>query len=327
MLEPVAVSPIGGYFQLELPDAVELFHRDAVLFQSARAAFRSLLQAGRPDRVLLPKYICDAVLSSVLDERIDYVWYDLDESLEVPDSVELKAGEWLFYVNYFGVCQAQVERLLTRYPAKQLVFDFSQAFFDPPKRQALATIYSPRKFFGVPDGGMLVTGAEVPQPEARDPHSLSRMTHLLKRLYQEPEQAYADYLRAEASLTDSTPLSMSGLTQRLLAAIDYQSIQRQRAANFAYLHARLEAVNAFTLDTTSVIAPLCYPLRITRPGLRERLLDARVFIPTYWRDAGTRLDRDWQDKFIDGLLPIPLDQRYRQHDMEHLILLITEYGP
>ncbi|MDT8406581.1 MAG: hypothetical protein RQ715_04965 [Methylococcales bacterium] len=325
MAEPVTLPPMGGYFQLELPAVGSLYHPDAMLYQSARAAFRALLKAAKyPVRIRLPKYICDAVLSAVVDENIDYIWYDLDETLNVPDSLQLNKGEWLFYVNYFGVCQDQVEGLLKRYPAKQLIFDFSQAFFDLPKLQALATIYSPRKFFGIPDGGMLVTCMELSKPERQDSYSQSRMTHLLKRLYQEPECAYSDYLRAEASLSDSTPMSMSGLTKQLLAAVDYQSIKQQRAANFAYLHARLKDVNEFVMDETSLIAPLCYPLMLDHKGLRERLLGERVFIPTYWRDAYARVSRRWSRKFIDGLLPLPIDQRYRQVDMDYLLSLMTE---
>jgi len=128
--ELTRIKSIGGYFDLELPRGNEFsMHENVIYYQSARAAFRSLLQAGKPQRVWLPKYICDAMLSPLQDEGIECSWYDLDENLNVAESIVLGDGEWLLYVNYFGVCQRQVDDLLSRFPVKQIVFDFSQAFF------------------------------------------------------------------------------------------------------------------------------------------------------------------------------------------------------
>lgn len=318
-------TAIGGYFQLELPSENTGYHQSAQLYQSARAAFRALLQAGRPTRVFIPKYICDAIIPPLHEEKINYEWYELDASLDVPNSVALKDDEWLLYVNYFGVCQAQVERLLERYPSKQIVFDFSQAFFDLSKPHALATIYSPRKFFGVPDGGLLLSSIDVSPPQVQDTKSQYRMSHLLKRLWGKPERGYPDYLLAEDSLEDSTPMLMSGLTQSLLRSIDYQSIQETRTQNFNYLHTRLESKNALVINETNLVAPLCYPFLTKNKRLRNFLLENRVFIPKFWGDAEKRMSTEWSEKMINGLLPLPIDQRYGQEEMERIISLITEF--
>lgn len=317
-------TAIGGYFQLELSTDNTHYHHNAHLYQSARAAFRSLLKAGRPTRVFIPKYICDAIISPLHEEKIDFEWYELDDSLDVPDSVALKDGEWLLYVNYFGVCQAQVDRLLERYPSKQIVFDFSQAFFDLSKSDALATIYSPRKFFGVPDGGLLLSSIDVNRPQVQDTKSQYRMSHLLKRMCEKPEKGYPDYLLAEDSLADSTPMLMSGLTQSLLRSIDYQFIQKRRMRNFTYLHTRLRSKNALVINEANLVAPLCYPFLTKNKKLRDFLLENRVFIPKFWRDADERVSPAWSEKMINGLLPLPIDQRYGQEEMERMVSLITE---
>lgn len=324
MSELILETAIGGYFQLELSLNNKHYHQNAKLYQSARAAFRALLQAGRPTRVFIPKYICDAIISPLHEEKIDYEWYDIDDSLDVPDSVVLRDGEWLLYVNYFGVCQAQVDRLFERYPPKQIVFDFSQAFFDQSKSDALATIYSPRKFFGVPDGGLLLSSIDVSRPQIQDTKSQSRITHLLKRMSEKPEEGYPDYLLAEESLEDSTPMLMSGLTDSLLRTIDYQSIQKRRMRNFIYLHSRLKSKNALVINEVNLCAPLSYPFLTTNKRLRDFLLENRVFIPKFWRDAYKRVSPAWSEKMINGLLPLPTDQRYGQEEMERMISLITE---
>ena len=321
--EFVRPKSIGGYFDLELPrENTSYMHENAFYYQSARAAFRSLLQAGKPQRVWLPKYICDAMLSPLLDEGIEHVWYDLDENLKVSDSIVLGEGDWILYVNYFGVCQNQIDDLLNRFPANEIIFDYSQAFFDLPKLEALATIYSPRKFFGVPDGGILVTDIDVTLPSIPDDDSLLRMPHLLKRLYEQPELGYSAYLSSEESLHDSGPKKMSGLTKRLLKSINYNEIRKKRIENFNHLHEQLKDINLFYLDEKKIASPLCYPFITTNEKLREYLIKNRVFIPTYWDDALDRVDNDWAAKVIHNLLPIPLDQRYSLSDMDDVISLL-----
>lgn len=264
------------------------------------------------------------MVSPLIQEGQVYEWYQLDSSLNVPCSLELKDNELLLYVNYFGVCQKQVEKVLKNYPPAQVVLDYSQAFFDPPKLDALATIYSPRKFFGIPDGGMLLSRCDVSQPQVQDMGSLSRMTHLLRRMCQTPEHGYSDYIHAEDSLNDSTPMAMSSLTHCLLKSIDYQAVQKKRMQNFVYLHSRLKFDNGFVFDVTDIVAPLCYPFITNIKGLRDYLIRNRIFVPTYWRDAIKRVSGDWTEKMIDGLLPLPIDQRYGKEEMEHMISLISK---
>lgn len=148
MIEDQTSPSYGGYFELELNDGGRFLYQDSSTFQSARVAFRALLQEMRPTRVWVPKHICNAMIAPLEDEGISYSFYSLNESLDIHESIDLKDTEWLLYVNYYGVCQAQLDNVFQKYPASQIVCDFSQSFFDPPPIGALATIYSARKFFG-----------------------------------------------------------------------------------------------------------------------------------------------------------------------------------
>ena len=68
---------IGGYFEHGLPKSnSENPHKNAVTFQSARAAFRSLLKQKKPTKVWMPKYICDAMIQPLLDDSVSVGWYD-----------------------------------------------------------------------------------------------------------------------------------------------------------------------------------------------------------------------------------------------------------
>lgn len=314
------LSPIGGYFEFELPSRRELPHPKLNLYQSARAAFLALLRAGKPSRVWMPKYICNAMLAPLRKVGIEYIWYDLTDDLEVGPDVEIGADDWLLYVNYFGICDAKVQRLLNRFNPEQVVLDFSQAFFSPPIEKALATIYSPRKFFGVPDGGLLFCQIPINTPKEIDIGSLSRAEHLIKRLGDCPEAGYTAYLRAEESLTDIEPKEMSCLSKHILYSINFESIRRIRRENFKTLDELLLGGVSVDMDETAV--PLCYPYRSKNSALRQNLLNNKIFVATYWTDSLGRLSSNRGDTFVRNMLPLPIDQRYGKLEMERIAAII-----
>lgn len=316
---------IGGYFGLETVQSSEYPHANAYHFQSARAAFAALLQLNRPKLIWVPQYLCDAMLQPIRALGMETAFYSIDEYLGSPDEIVLGQNELLLYVNYFGACSANCERLLSKHNPMQVVLDYSQAFFSPPL-DCLATVYSPRKFFGVPDGGLLHTGLPVEMPEA-DTGSHERCSHLLRRLGGEPEPGYPDYLEAEASLASTEPRHMSVLTRRLLDGIAYEAAANQRRANYAQLHDSLGIINRLSLSTRPNDAPLCYPLLLNGAiGLRKMLLSHRVYIPSYWPEVADRPEvGETELAMLRDCVALPCDHRYGSSEMERLIGLIAAY--
>jgi hypothetical protein len=316
------IDPIGGYFALELPDERRLPYLESARFQSARAAFLALVRAGKPKRIWMPRYICNAMLTPLANAEAECVWYDVNDQLEVDGNTTIGVDDWLLYVNYFGICNKKAEGVLQRFPPDQVVLDYSQSFFAPPLNEALATIYSPRKFFGVPDGGLLISRVPVSLPAMQDTGSFGRMSHLMRRLGECPEAGYAEFQHSEDSLSECEPKRMSRLTERILSSIDFDNASKKRRENFLFLHKQLGEDNQLSLDTSSITGPLCYPFLTHDADLRRRLINNRVFVATYWTDAISRVGDDWAEKMVRNLLPLPIDQRYGQKDMERLVSVI-----
>lgn len=316
---------IGGFFELELPSSKAPLYPKTVDFQSARAAFLGLLRTGKPQRVWMPYYICDTMLFPLEQADVDLAFYKLDERFHIADDICLQRGEWLFYVNYFGICTAYAESLLNRFDRKSVVLDFSQSLFSPPL-DCLATIYSPRKFLGIPDGGMLVTSLAVSEPTVRDEASFRRALPLLKRSAFTPEEAYEEHVREENALCEPDPKKMSALTSRILLSVDYEEVCRARNRNFSYLHDRLAGYNLFRFEPCDVNGPLCYPLITEWPKLREFLISKRIFVPTYWKDVlGRTSASSTESSFVQNLIPLPCDQRYGEREMETVADVCLRY--
>ncbi len=314
---------VGGYFELELPQGNSSFYPAALRFQSARASFYALLCAGRPRKIWMPHYICDSMLGPLKAAGVDVSFYSINEDFSVKDDVYPRPDEWVLYVNYFGVCSSRQLDILKMFNYEQVIFDHSQAFYAPPL-DCLATIYSPRKFFGIPDGGLLITKLPIPEPEGTDDGSIQRSLHLLKRLAGTPESGYADYQAAERTLEDFHYKKMSALTERLLSSIDYEAARLKRNENFRFLHKELGRHNKLEFDVDAIDGPLCYPFFRSLPSLRETLIKERVFTPTYWAACRSRVEPgslEWE--LVNNIFPIPCDQRYGEHSYGSTIGMIN----
>lgn len=311
---------IGGFFGLDLPDCGDAFP-DVIKFQSGRAALRAALECAGITRVMLPAYICDSVIQAIIDAGAVVETYRLDDSLYpkcLPDSLPEKCA--LLYVNYFGLCAANVTRLVQKTPNSQLIIDNSHALLALPTK-VLATIYSPRKFVGVPDGGLLVTsGLEINVPEDEDKNSLARIRHLLLRMAYTAKDGYPDYIESEKSLENTRPLRMSGLTSRILASIDMTTLKCWRRENYLALATRLDKYNAIKWELDPESVPLCYPLILGSEvqHLRNTLAGKGIYIPIYWPDARPRVSDGIEHLMVNCCLAVPCDQRYSVDHMAYL---------
>lgn len=310
---------IGGYFELELPRGQGHYYPQALKYQSARATFYALLLFIKPKRVWMPYYICDSMLAPLIKAEIEVCFYSLNKDLSIQDDFELEKNDLLLYVNYFGVCSHIQDLILKKYNKEQIVFDHSQAFFVPPM-DCLATIYSPRKFFGVPDGGLLVTSLNMIEPEKQDTGSFARTSHLLHRLAGEPEDGYMAYQANEKTLEDFQPRKMSVLTERLLNSINYDLVKQVRNTNFKKVHSQIGHSNDFEINQENINGPMGYPYLANNSELRSSLIKRRVFIPTYWPEVLERPGVTGTEKqLVENMNLIPCDQRYSLNDMTEII--------
>lgn len=311
---------IGGFFELELSGTGTFPHREGRHYRSARTAFAALLQARRPARVWLPRYLCDSMLLPLLAEHVPCVWYDLTDGLDIPRDIALADDDIILYVNYFGILDGNIPGILADFGPANVVLDYSQALYSPPW-DCLATIYSYRKFVGVPDGGVLHTALAVAPAPACD---VGGVSHLVGRLVDGPEPHYGEYVSHEASFDDLTVTGMSPLATRVLGSIDWEHARSARAANFAALHAALDDSNRFPVAFPAGAAPLCYPyLTANATELRAALAAQRVYTPVYWRDALARSGAgSLEERLVNQLVALPCDQRYTVGDMQYVASLI-----
>jgi len=311
---------IGGYFELELRDGKE-YHPDAIHLNTGSNAFEAVLRERKVAKVFLPYYSCDALLRPLNQLAIKYEFYSIDENLEpIFDYSSINENEAFLAINYFGLKDKLLKKLGDMVP--NLIVDNAQSFFSPPIH-GIDTFYSVRKFFGVPDGAYLYTITPLDNDLETD-ISFARVDHLLRRIENGPDDGYSYFKENEAKLRHTQVRKMSNLTNRLLMNIDYEEVARRRRDNFQILHDALASYNQFTPHWDGVQVPMVYPFLSRWSGMREKLIEQKIYIAQYWKNVFEFADASSLEYHLaKDLLPLPIDQRYKSNDMKTIIDQIT----
>lgn len=303
------MKEIGGYFELERFSGKE-YHADLLALNNGRCALLYLLKARKIKKLYIPYFLCDSV--SDLCDRYGYAYeyYPISRDfLPVFDKM-LQEGEWLYIVNFYGqISNAQLAQLQKRY--RYVIFDNIHAFFQKPI-PGVDTLYSCRKFFGVPDGGYLATDIKLEEALEQDV-SKNRMRHILGRFEGCATDYYADFKGNDSSFAQLPLRGMSELTHNLLRGIDYDAVREKRNENYRYLADALGAGNPLPL--TMPDGPYAYPFYCPNGmEMKKRLAEKKIYVATLWPNV-LELDGTLEKDYAENILPLPCDQRYGVEDM------------
>ena len=303
---------IGGYFELLCDGREPGTGRDGILLNSGRHALRWIIRALGVKCVHVPFYTCPVVDEALALEGCEVRHYALNDDL-LP-ACDFPASDFVIYNNYFGVCGENAKSVTARYP--NVIIDAAQAFYAEPLGRA--SFYSPRKFFGVPDGGIAVGGGLPSADGLERDVSYGRSMYLLKRLDCGAESGYADFRKASQELRDAPVRAMSALSRALLGKVDYEASRLRRLANFRFLDAHLHSTFPFAMAPDDV--PMVYPFVTEDASLRARLIRQKIYVATYWPEISGC------DSLRERILPLPLDQRYGEADMKRIVACVKEGG-
>jgi hypothetical protein len=304
---------LGGVFGLESPvfPGRTLFSGlNAEFFLSVRCALYALVHVHRPGSAWLPSYLCGAILAPFLKSGVPVRFYPIDRDLRVSDTSwlnEIRAGDLAVVIHYFGFPNRSFPAEQVKRAGALLVEDASQALFLPRQfRESTCVLYSPRKFLGVPDSGVMVstgeTGAEsVPLDEPPLAWWRQAVAMSLARrdfdLTGGPNDWFARFQRVESEF----PIGLyraSDLSRMLVAAVDYEAIRTRRRASYGRL---LDGVGRHALfpELGPEVVPLGFPVRVEagiRDSVLRRLHAAKVYAAMHWP--------------IDGIVPASFHQSH-----------------
>lgn len=313
---------IGGYFEWEFPPVKNHgLHDGEILLNSCRHSLEYILRGlNGVTLVWIPYFTCEVVLEPLKRLNISYRFYHINRDLEIAADIALAEKEYLVYTNYYGIKDAYVRSLAKKYENK-LIVDNAQALFCKPHKEC-HQVYSPRKYIGMPDGGLAVSS--VPDNTDALPIDVSygRCTHLLKRLELNPSEGYRDFQKDDEQLSNCKLSRMSAISRGIFASVNFASVKQKRRDNFAILHKVLRGTNKLTVPSMDDFeCPLVYPYWVENgKELKKKLISKSIFVATYWPNVfeWCQLD-DLECELADNVVCIPVDQRYGKGDMEGIL--------
>ena len=308
---------IGGYLELERFTG-PMLHEKALALSSGRACLSYLIEQRKIRKIALPDFNCDIVEAVCRAHEVKIRFYPVEANLR-PKTLQTEEDERLDRVHFSGQLSAdELQRIAACVP--RLIVDNAQAYFDLPLK-GVDTLYTCRKFLGVPDGGFLYT--EAPEKTLPADESRERMGFVLGRF----ERPTGEYFAAAAQNNDDLSMetkSMSELTKNLLHAVDYDRVKTKRTENFRLLHEGLGSVNCLNLRETE--GAYAYPLMLPEgQKIRKKLIERKIFVPMLWPNVPEQQPADSEAcRLAEQILPLPCDQRYGAEEMAFIIKAVRD---
>jgi dTDP-4-amino-4,6-dideoxygalactose transaminase len=265
-------------------------------------------------------------------------FYAVDEHLNVAN------GQWLeqiwprdmiVFIDYFGFNQWSSFGNEARERGAWVVEDACQAMLNEDFCPASHyVICSPRKFVGVPDGGILLapSGAVLPEPSHMPAPAQWWLDALAASALRAEfdrhggDRKWYDLFRKTELAAVAEPHRMSELSTLLLQTIDYGKIRRRRRENYEYLARELK-VFAILPDLPSGVVPLGFPVRLRdRDGIRGELFASAIYPPIHWLlDGVVPVEFKASHQLASQILTLPCDQRYDESDLNQMVAVIKRH--
>jgi hypothetical protein len=314
------MKEIGGYFGLEQLINNE-YHKDLIALNTGRNALLFLLKAKNIQKLYIPYHLCNSISYMLKKYEFHFEYYHIDADFNPTFNKKLCEDDYLYIVNYFGqLTNDKVICLKQKYG--KIILDNTHAFFQKPIDE-IDTIYSCRKFFGVPDGAYLSTNSVLEEVIEID-ISKDRMTHILGRFEGSASDYYSSFQENDASFRYEPLKCMSKLTKNILGAIDYQKVKNIRDENYAYLDSKLSKMNKLPLVNPE--GAFAYPFYLENGvEIRKKLIEKSIYIPTLWPNVLEDMTEGTIEyDYAANILPLPCDQRYGKDDMRNVIEVVLK---
>lgn len=339
---------IGGEFELELvcPTVNEEKSKQysGFLYSSGRAALYHILlsiktQKPKFNTLYIPDYICDSVIQTIEQAKIEWTVYHLDKSLRAKansfNNIDPECGAILM-VNYFGMMDlsAETDYLKRTNPDLCIIEDNVQSaysMFETMRSNYRFTSF--RKGFPMPDGGW-AQGLNLLNNSIRTENNFAqyKLTGGFLKNYREygyyDDNIYLDLLhKGEELINDNMERSISRYTYSGIRYIDYLTIAMKRRNNAKYIVKALKEIGIDSiLPLTDKAVPLFIPIKLAnRNKIRSAMFKENIYCPVHWPMPQTH-----NAEFVRGKemseqeLSIIIDQRYDSNDMDRIINVIKD---
>lgn len=296
--------------------------------------------------IFMPDFVCDSVTAAANRAGISVTEYHVSEEYEISveelESIRSKDA-CLYFVHYFGKKPSNTVLDFAKNWMRDggiVIEDVTMSLLSHGEGIGFGSyvIGSVRKWFPIPDGGLLASESEE-LPDEPDPRRVSRYSGLyslvqeMKREYveggeknKELKKIYRDYyqLAIKDLFSDFTIYPMSDLSKNYLLNADFSRIFNKRASNYDYLYDHVKDLKGIKVKVIREEGFLPFGMVIAakeRDVILQELIKEDVYCNVHWK-----FEKDNPtDAFLSlssTSMTIPCDQRYDLHDVDRIINIL-----
>ncbi len=327
-----------------------------IFLKSGRNAFKAISDNIKVNRknILFPAYHCETESEPWYENgwKVDYYSIETDFSVN-PEKLEQYILDYnpsvIVIQSYFGfeALNSKCDDVLRKYKNKGgiIIEDITQSLISNI-RHTVADYYvaSFRKFFAIPDGGVLISRQIINidniEPSNEELTQIALKAYDLKKQYfQIKNKSIKDnfrklYLELNDLISENDKLvSMSDIGLEILNGVEAGEITERRQQNYKYLYEKLSKINFLYIPRyieDIAICPLFLPVLISenkcREDLQKYLAQNDIYCPIIWKKSHNieKCSLETQ-KIYDHILCFPIDQRYDYDDMQRIVSVLREW--
>lgn len=317
-----------------------LFLKNSNLFlTNARSGIFILVDILKPRNVWMPSYLCPSMIHTINLKSTKLRFYEVNHDLQIRSLHwirNIQEGDLVIFIDYFGFPLSSKISDLVKKQGGYVLEDACQALLSSHVgHYSDFVIFSPRKFVGVPDGGILTSCCNInlENIELRQP-PVSWWLKVLEASISRREfdklgkdrKWYSLFQESESS----SPIgyfAMSNLSNLLLFnAFDYDEIAKCRINNYFLLSKNFKSISIYKSLPVGTV-PLGFPIRIKdRDLVIKNFYKKNIYPPVHWPLEGFIPKAFYQSFSLSKeIMTMPCDQRYDTDDMFHLISCMIKF--
>lgn len=310
-------------------------------YSSGRSALLAILLTIQKNRnvnkVLIPEYNCESVISAVKTSGLKYELYSLSSDLSVNIDFlkpKIEQNTIILLNNYFGLLELTetIEEIKSAEPSTIIVEDDVQAFYYYKDNEQTAdySFTSLRKWFAIPDGGLarakdgeLIEFCDVPY------YPVEKMCGLvlksMRASIKDCDRIFLELLeKGEERIDSEIKSTASEFSKEIYKRVALESIAEKRILNAKYVIERLAAMEIAPLhEMNSLSVPLFIPICLkNRDRVRKALFSNGIFCPVHWPIES--ITTPFSKEMATHELSIIIDQRYGKEDMNRILKIISD---
>jgi dTDP-4-amino-4,6-dideoxygalactose transaminase len=261
-------------------------------------------------------------------------FYEIDENLAIKSNQwidEVNRGDLVICIEYFGFTTDPEIIVACQKKKAWVLQDSAQALLTETQYISDFVLFSPRKYLGVPDGGILKINGDTDfstiklnRPEASWQLGVLHAA-LLRREFDLGLENNRTWFSLFQKYDREAPVgaySMSEISQTLLfKSFDYPSIAKKRRDNYQFLFDRLNDMALFSKELPNTVVPIGFPVIVeNRDAIRAGLFEQQIYPPVHW-ELTESVPSDFKDshRLSRQIMTIPCDQRYGLEEMQFII--------